>query len=479
MAKEISVFAEGWRDRYIFLAQKWEFCKMRWFDIIPKNVLKRMRFLAISLLASALVLFPGAMWYKATLSALSESTARHSTSLLNMQMVLLRQQTVTELTAAIPNFWSKGSSAAKIQVRRDLPFDFVVLYDGKLRFMDGFRALSTTKERLSLTAEAAHNLVPAASSFFDRVFENSVSAGILIIDGRPLIVSVQALLLPASTTASTNKKGFALVGRWLLAGELASSQVLAESKFEIFPLMDEAAMPQDVRESIGIAQRNNGYTYDMDRNGSGFVYTLLDDISDRPALLVKAAWTLPLKENGTFGFGIFYIVASLVGFGVWATLTRNDVVTRRRIRRFDGLSSLTTEHIATFVGAFPGYAFAVKSDLQYIAVSQILAGVTGEEPTHFAGKEFGTLPCERSDGNMVKVFTELRDLNRWPRVGSIKYVIESLGQRSEFSGMAHYLAKQDLLLVILSPMQTKDSDRAPKDVALELSSHLSIGRNVA
>lgn len=448
---------------------------MRWLEIIPKNVLKRVRFLAISMLASTLVLLPGAMWYKATLVTMSEATASHSTSLLNMQMVVLRQQMVSELAAAIPNFWGKSSSVSKIQVRRDMPFDIVVLYDGKLRFLDGFRKISATKESLSLTAEAAHNLVPAASSFFDRVVENSVSAGILIIDDQPLVVSVQAL----SLTGGSNAKGFALVGRWLLAGALASSQELAESKFEIFPLMNEANMPQDVRESIGIAQRNNGYTYDIDRSGSGSVYTLLDDISDRPALLVKAAWTLPLKGNGVFGFGIFYIVAGLVGLGVWGTLTRNDVVSRRRVRRFDGLSSLTTEHIATFVGAFPGYAIAIKSDLQYIAVSQILAGVTGEEPANFVGKEFGSLGCERNDGTMVKLFAELRDLKRWPRVGNINYVVESLGQRSEFSGMAHYLAKQDLLLVILSPTEIKYFDREAQEADSEPLNNPFNGRNVA
>jgi hypothetical protein len=471
----VRVFAEELGYSHIFRCKKRGFGKMRWLEVIPKSVLKRMRFLAISLLASALVLLPGALWYKATLVTMSESSARHSTSLLSMQMVVLRQQMVSELAAAIPNFWSKSSSASKIQVRRDMPFDIVVLYDGKLRFLDGFRTLSGTKESLSLTAEAAHNLVPAASNFFDRVVENSVSAGILIIDDRPLIVSVQAL----SLTGGSNAKGFALVGRWLFADALASSQELAESKFEIFPLMDEAVMPLDVRESIGIAQRNNGYTYDVDRSGSGYVYTLLDDISDRPALLVKAAWTMPLRGNGVFGFGIYYIVAGLVGFGVWGALTRNDVVSRRRVRRFDGLSSLTTEHIATFVGAFPGYAIAIRSDLQYIAVSQILAGVTGEEPTHFVGKEFGTLACERNDGMMVKLFTELRDPNRWPRVGSINYVVESLGQRSEFSGMAHYLAKQDLLLVILSPREATDVDLIPKNAGPEESTNQFNRRNVA
>ncbi len=436
-----------------------EFGTMTWIDIIPAKVLKRIRFLAIALLASSLVLLPGSVWYKATLSAMSESTARSNSTLLNMQMIVLRQKMVTALSVSTANFWTRVSATEKELLRRDLPFDLVVMYGSKREFLDGFRTMSETKSNVTLTTEAAHNIVPTASSFFDHVSEQNVSAGIHLIDGHPIMLAMKSLALRGQPSVN----GYALVGRWLNADALASSQEQAESRFQIFTLMDEDGMPQDVRESVAIAQRNNGFTYDVDRSGSGFVYTLLDDISDRPALMVKSAWTLPQKANGDFGFGVFYVVSALVGFGVWGTLTRNDVSSRRRVRRFDGLSSLTTEHIATLVQAFPGYAFAVTSELQYIGVSHILAGVAGQEPSYFSGKRFGSLECERDDGTLLKVFTHLRDLNRWPRVGNFNHVVESLGQRHEFSGMAHYLTKQDLILVILSQQQLSQQQSTHAD----------------
>jgi hypothetical protein len=418
------------------------------FEIIPKAILKRMRFLAISVTAGALVLLPGAMWYKATIASVAESTAHQYFTTLNMQLVVLRQQMVTSLAVASTQFWTTPTAPQKIQVRRDLPFDLVIVYDKKHHFIDGFRTMSATNESVALSEDAAQNLVPATSSFFDRVSDKSVSAGILLVDRRPLIVAVQSLALKGG--GSILNSGYAIVGRWMQPAQLASSKGPADSKFEIFTITDEESMPQDVKESIGIAQRNNGFTYNTDRSGSGFLYSLLDDISDRPALVIKSGLLLPLKQSGSIGFGIYYVVAGLVAFGVWGTLTRQDIKSRRRLRRFDGLSSLTNEHIRTLVEAFPGYAFAIKSDLTYVGISHILAGVTGQEPSYFFGHEFGALACEHNDGTLVKVFTALRDLNRWPRIDNIAHVVEGLGKRHEFTGMAHYLAKQDLLLVILS-----------------------------
>ena len=219
---------------------------MTWIDIIPAKVLKRIRFLAIAMLASSLVLLPGAVWYKATLSAMSESTARSNSTLLNMQMIVLRQKMVTALSVSTANFWTPVTATKKELLRRDLPFDLVVMYGSKREFLDGFRTMSETKSNVTITTEAAHNIVPTASSFFDHVSEQNVSAGIHLIDGHPIMLAMKSLALPGQP----NVNGYALVGRWLNADALASSQEQAESRFQIFTLMDEDAMPQDVRESV-------------------------------------------------------------------------------------------------------------------------------------------------------------------------------------------------------------------------------------
>jgi CHASE4 domain len=425
-------------------------------QLIPAAVLTRMRFIAAGVATSLLVLLPGAVWYKAAIHTMSDSTTQELSAILKMRMVVLRQQMITELFVSIANFWNDSARDASGQIRRDLPFDFVVAFDQKRRFVDGFRIMSATKTKVALSQEAVRHLVPTDSSFFDHISDQTPSAGILVVDGRPLMIAVQKLALRGHQAGA---RGYALVGRFLDASWLAGNQEQAESNIEVFTLAEESSMPPDVREAIAVAQRNKGFTYDISSPGPGSLYTLLDDISDRPAVVVKEMWIQPWKTNGSLGFGIFYIASGVAGICVWAILTFNFVRSQRRVRRFDGLASLTTEHIRTLVEAFPGYAFAVKSNLHYIGVSHILAGVTGQEPSYFAGQEFGALASEWNDGTLVKVFTELREPTRWPRIDNITHVVEGLGRRHEFTGMAHYLAKQDLLLVILSQKETAQTAR--------------------
>jgi hypothetical protein len=120
------------------------------------------------------------------------------------------------------------------------------------------------------------------------------------------------------------------------------------------------------------------------------------------------------------------------------------------------------EQIRILIESFPGYAFAIKANLEYLGVSRILAGVTGQEPSYFSGQNFGSVASEWNDGQLAKIFLDLRDTKRWPRVASAHHVIEGLGERHEFSGTAHYLAKQELLLVILHDKQSARMTQLPQ-----------------
>jgi hypothetical protein len=436
---------------------------------IPADILKRARFIGAGLAVSMAVLVPGTVWYKGAMRSMSESSSHELAKMLTVRLTLLRQQMATELAVASGDFWDESSTNGKRHLRRDFPFDLVAVFDRDRRIVDGFRYITATKSNADLLADAARRVVPADSRFFDQVTETQSSSGILMIDGRPLLVAVRRI----AVKDNDNKTGFALVGRWLDGRRLASDGGQAESGVEIFSLTAEDSMTSDVREAVSVAQRNHGFTYDIDNRGDGVVYALLDDISDRPAIVAKVPWALPWKTSGTMGFGMFYSIALLAGVCTWGILTWNDTKNKRRVRRFDGLSSLTVDHIRTLVEAFPGYAFAVKSDLQYVGVSRILAGVTGQESSYFAGQAFGTIASEWNDGTLVSVFTSLRDPTRWPRTAKITHAIEGLGERHEFSGMAHYLAKQDLLLVILTQIESAENKNLPGS-AQEALSHQAV-----
>lgn len=424
---------------------------------IPADILKRARFIGAGLAVSLAVLVPGTVWYKGAVRSMSESSSHELAKMLNVRLTLLRQQVATELAVAGSDLWDEASPAGNKRLRRDLPFDLVAVFDRDRRIVDGFRYIAATKSNADLLADAARRVVPADSRFFDQVTESQSSSGIVMVDGRPLLVAVRRV----AAGKTSEKSGFALVGRWLDGRRLASDGAQAESGVEIFSLTAEDTMTIDVREAVSVAQRNHGFTYDIDSRGDGVVYALLDDISDRPAIVAKVAWALPWKTAGTIGFGMFYLSTLLAGVGTWALLTWNEKKNKRRVRRFDGLSSLTVDHIRTLVEAFPGYAFAVRSDLQYVGVSRILAGVTGQESSYFAGQAFGTVAAEWNDGALVTVFTSLRDPAKWPRTTKISHVVEGLGERHEFSGMAHYLAKQDLLLVILTLKEAAEIKNLP------------------
>jgi hypothetical protein len=108
------------------------------------------------------------------------------------------------------------------------------------------------------------------------------------------------------------------------------------------------------------------------------------------------------------------------------------------------------EQIKVLVEAFPGYAFAIKPNLEYVAVSRILAGISGHEPAYFCGQFFGSIAAETCTASYEKLFRDLRDPKRWPRVAAVNHKVEGLGNSFELIGSAHFLAKQDVLFVILS-----------------------------
>ena len=395
------------------------------------------------------VLLPGALWYKGAQRSVAATAALEATSMLQKRASLAAQGVAGNLNVIGPWLWDRGPSAPlKVKskrVRRDLPFDVVIVFSHDRSPVDGFRIMSDGSGLVDLSNEAANLLFAADSGVFDRVSESRSVAGVFTVEGKPLLIAAEQLSVDSENIGA----GFILVGRWLKTEHLKGSLDLTADTLKFYSLADDDNLPERVKGYIPMAQRNNGFFYELDRDGRGSLYSIINDVNGRPVLIVESAWEAPWRASGNAGFGMFFAAAAVAGIGAWSLLIWGDARSRRRVRRFDGLSSLNVDQLKTLVEAFPGYAFVLKSSMDYVAVSRVLAGVTGQEPSYYAGQKFGSMASEKTDTTMERLFLDLRDPKRWPKMSPIKHSVEGLGEQFEFVGSAHYLAKQDLILVIL------------------------------
>jgi sensor domain CHASE-containing protein len=430
------------------------------------DLIKRIRYVGAGLLVSIAVLAPGAIWFKEAVSSMAQTSANEISDLLKVRINVLRQQMSTELAVAHTNL-AFSNVTSNYKLKRDLPFDLVALFDRDRKLIDGYRILSANKSIVELNNDLAKHLIPADSGLFDQVTSSVSPAGIMLVDGRPMLIALRGFSVSAQTMAQ-----FAVVGRWLDGRRLASNGEQAESRIELFSLSMQDNVPPDIQNAIILSERNSGFTYELDRFGEGHVYVLVHDIRDRPAVMAKVPWSLPWKNSGMKGFNLFYLSALVAGLLTWFFLTWNDASNRKRVRRFDGLSSLKPDHIKSLVEAFPGYSFAIKSNLEYVGVSRILAGVTGHEPSFFVGQRYGAIASEDDEGGLLTAFSQLRDPLKWPRTLELHHSIVGLGERHNFIGLIHYLAKQDVMLVILSHVEIPSSDLKQSATShIETSNH--------
>ena len=418
---------------------------------INASVMKRLRFMLGGIAVFFAVLLPGALWYKGAQRSVASAAAREATLALQQRLNLVALSVGASIDLVGPWLWHKGGEPGDkglaSQLRRDLPYDIVAVFTKDREFYDGFRSMSDGRGVVDLSSDAAKLLFAADSALLDRVVPGGPLAGLLTVEDKPFLASLHRITLKARA----GEPGFIIVGKWLRPDHFGDSREQATSdNVNFYSLGNDAAIPVHVQSVIPAAQRNGGFLYELDGAGNGVLYSVLNDINGRPSLMTAMPWQAPWRATGTLGFGIFFSTSALAGLGTWALLVWGDARSRRRVRKFDGLPSLSLEQIKVLVESFPGYAFALKSNLEYVAVSRILAGTSGHEPSYFSGQNFGSVAGESCSGSYERLFRDMRDPKRWPRVAEVSHKVEGLGASFEFRGSAHFLAKQDVLFVILS-----------------------------
>lgn len=434
------------------------------------NTFRRLRFILAGFCVAMAVLVPGVIWYKSVVKAIAAFTADQTSSSVKMRYENFRRQMESAASSYDSLTWRNNGGVGRNRLRRDLPFDLVVVFDHERKMVDGFRMLSETNKTVNLTGEAAEALVPVDSSFFDRLSGETLVSGLLMMEDKPLVIASRRI----ATTASGRLPGYLVIGKWLSFQSSTQGQENFSSTIDAFSIVGrEELIPLDIKEAMTLAQRSSGMTFDVTEKGEGTIYLLLDDIMRRPALVLRTKWS-PWQSREPLGLGVFYLASLFAGVGTWLLLVYFDNRNRHRTRRYDGISSMSQEQLRIFVESFPGLAFVLNAHGQYLAMSRILAGITGHEPSDFVGHDFGKVASEYNQGLMLTTFEELRDPACWPPVAQVKHVAHGLGRDFEFAGMAHYVSKHDILMVILGKDDRLDVNGQPVQIHHTVQDHSAV-----
>lgn len=428
------------------------------------------RFAVLGFCVAFATLVPGVVFYKSMINKASESAAASVDLSVRSKHQEILNQLQREIEFVTNGNWFEVGRNGLPKIKADLskarPFDLVIFFDSQRKVLDALKRSSGMNGYELVSPQVSADLIPVDTGFFDSVRDGEIISGLMEVERQPLIVAireVRPLGLPGYLLLGRAFDRLQLSVQGSYNSEKSDSHVLFPSKFDVFNLSDEAALPSNVRKALEVALQNNGWTYSMMGKG-GELYTVIDDLLRRPAILVKSPWSLPSYLVGARSYQLFFLVSMAVGVLTWWLLRRSDVKNRSKTRRFEGLASLTTDNVRIFVEAFPGFAFAVTSDMKYLAVSRILAGVTGHESSEFVNIPYGTICSESDEGDLTKAFADLRDHHYWPPIRNFEHSVAGLGEMHDFFAAAHYLTKHDILLVILTKKESAQFVRLPESI---------------
>lgn len=423
---------------------------------LPLEVSREAKFVAFGLCVFLVVLLPGLLFYKSLVNAASSATAAAIDSAVRAkhQAVLDSIHREIDLVAEVSLTTAGKGKSLRLnrQIPRNRPLDLAMLFDKDRKLTDGITKSNSglSYEGISLTEGA--KMVPVDAGFFDSVRDGKIITGMLEIGDRPFATAIREI--ETSEGAMFFLIGRVFDGDWYAVqdakihdGQFAD--FVNPGEYKLFRLSDDVSLTDNSKMNLTAAMQNRGWSYSL-TGTSGLVFTVFDDLLKRPTIMVQTPWSLPSYLASAEYYRNFFVTSLMSGILGWWLLRRSDWKSRSRTRRFEGLSGLSKENLKIMVEAFPGYAFALTPDMKYLAASRVLAGVTGQEPSEFIDRQYGEVCFECDDGLLAKAFSDLRDQGFWPPVRNALHGVTGLGESHKFSATAHYMSKQDVLLVLLS-----------------------------
>lgn len=399
---------------------------------------KKTKLIAIALSAFvALACFCfGAIWVRSLHDTVDQSRLDDAGREIRGRMLVIKQLVVADMAAL----------SADAFATKKLPevFDVGVLYSENRMFVSGVQRVGKNRSIVPLSQQLVGTAVPGDSAFFDRAASEGVAAGLLVFEGRPLMVAVKRL------GDGADRRSFVLAGRWLDPRRLAPTAGLSELAFDLFVPDDRASLPSDV-EAARTAMKSDVQFYGrLQRRGAGVGYLKFDDVFERTAFILRFPWVDSGINGERHSLFWLFVTSLLVGIALHISTSISLSSIEKQRRRSPGLSGMNDKELRDLIESFPGYAFALNARGEYIAVSRALSGVSGKESVYFPGRLFGSVSGEIGL-NPVEVMAELTSSKQWPATKIVPFSIAGLKEQFSYSGSCHFVSANRTLLVILQP----------------------------
>lgn len=421
----------------------WSIISVKFRKQVPITEAMKDEFKKTKLIAAALSTFVavvcfsfGAIWVRSLHDAVDQSRLDDAGREIRGRMLVIKQLVVADMAALnLDTFTSKK-----------LPdvFDVGVLYRENRMFVTGFQRVGKNRTVVQLNQQLLGTAIPGDSSFFDRAASEGAAAGLLVFEGRPLMVAVKRL------SEGSDQRSFILAGRWLDPRKLAPTAGLSELAFDLFVPDDRSSLPSDVEAARTAMKSDVQFFGRLQRRGAGVGYLKFDDVLERTAFILRFPWI----DGGINGerHSLFWLLITslLVGLVLYISTSFSLSAIERQRRRTPGLSGMTERELRDLIESFPGYAFALNERGAYVAVSRPLSGVSGKESVYFTGRLFGSVSGEIGI-NPLEVMSELASSNQWPATKVIAFSIAGLKDQFSYSGSCHFVSANRILFVILQP----------------------------
>ena len=403
-----------------------------------KEEFKKTKLLAMALSAFvALACFTfGSIWVRSLHDVVDQSRLDDAGREIRGRMLVIKQLVVADMAALSPEVFAAKKLA-------DV-FDVGVLYTESRKYVAGLQRVGKDRAVVSINQQLVSTVIPSDSAFFDRAASEGSAAGLLVFEGRPLMIAVKRI------GEGTERRSFILAGRWLDPRKLAPTAGLSELAFDLFVPDERASLPADVEAARAAMKSDLQFYGRLQRRGAGVGYLKFDDVFERTAFILRFPW-IDAGVNGERTSLIWLLVTSLlVGIVLHVATSVSLTSIERQRRRSPGLSGMNDKELRDMIESFPGYAFALNARNEYVAVSRALSGVSGKESVYFVGRLFGSVSGEIGM-NPVEIIDELADSNHWPAIKTIQFSIEGLKDQFSYSGSCHFITGKRVLFVILQP----------------------------
>lgn len=429
--------------------------------------IQKLRFVAmgVSMALAALTFFVGALWIKVAHDNMDYARLEDAGREIRSRMIVLRQLLLADMAVFQFSDISLKTALAKPLQEKDLTlsqaeqFDFVAFFGSTHGFLGGLKRDGKEKPTFLKDVDV-YAMIPADASLFDQAASEKQASGLLIFEGRPLLVGLRPLMRKEQVV------GFVLAGRRLDTRRLVPTAGLSEQAFEVFLTDNKTSLPRDVEIAKARLQGDKAAFGKINRRSEGTGYLRFDDAFERPAFILRYPWVDAAISSERRMLAWLFVCA--MAFGGLIHLLSSGSLTWfvHQRKQVPGIAGLSDVELRLTVEAFPGYMFALDEHQRYLGVSRSLTGLFDKEPAMFFGKTFGDVSGE-AGMTPENVLNDLSNSTQWPAMSQVELSIQGLSKNFQFHATAYILKQRRIVLYMLRPLTERTLQNVAEDVSAE------------